>query len=123
MVKVRLVENKLNRLDGSVMVVKVINQYSIPGTSFARKRMAWPSIPIQDQEVCTPIWAGGALVAAVKRLLVFMVWATAEVFCMREEAASETATPGGAIEPSAMVTAQFLKKCIAAIVKDWHETL
>jgi hypothetical protein len=100
------------------MVGKVITQYSIEGTSFARKRMAWPSMPIQDPEVWTPIWAGDAPVAAVKRPLVLMVWATAEEFCIREEAASEAGMPGSTVEPSAMVTTQILRRDIGAIVRD-----
>lgn len=36
MVKVKLVENSVNKNVGSVMVVKVINQYKIPGRSFTR---------------------------------------------------------------------------------------
>lgn len=42
--------------------------------------------------------------AAPRRLVVLMLWATLEEFWTMEEAASEAAMPGGNIELSAMLT-------------------
>jgi hypothetical protein len=50
-VKVKLVENNVNKKVGIVMVEKVISQYRIPGTTFMRKSVILPNIPSQDREV------------------------------------------------------------------------
>ena len=51
MVKVRLVEASVNSKVGRVMVVKVMSQSSVAGTSFATARIVWPKMPILVPEM------------------------------------------------------------------------
>ena len=56
MVKVKLVENKVKRKVGIVMVENVISQYRIPGRANIKNTIALPNIPSQDLDwppVCT----------------------------------------------------------------------
>lgn len=46
--KVKLVENSVNKKVGSVIVVKVISQYKIPGTSLMRKTRNRPRSPSHE---------------------------------------------------------------------------
>jgi hypothetical protein len=50
MVKVKLVENRVNKKVGIVMVVKVMSQYRMPGITFMRTSVNLPSVPNQDRE-------------------------------------------------------------------------
>ena len=47
-VKVKLVENKVKRKVGIVMVENVISQYRTPGRAKIKKTIALPNIPSQD---------------------------------------------------------------------------
>jgi hypothetical protein len=62
MVKVKLVENKVNRNVGIVIVEKVTSQNRIPGTTLTRKSTLLKNIPNQVREV----WPSG-LAAAVSK--------------------------------------------------------
>ena len=48
MVKVKLVENKVKRNDGIVIVAKVMSQYRIPGMTLIRTSVNLPKLPSQD---------------------------------------------------------------------------
>lgn len=51
MVKVRLVENRVKRKVGIVMVQNVMSQYRIEGTTLIRKRVILPNIPSQERDI------------------------------------------------------------------------
>ena len=50
MVNVKLVEKRVKRKVGIVMVVKVMIQYRIPGMTLIRTRVNLPNVPNQDPE-------------------------------------------------------------------------
>ena len=50
MVKVKLVENKVKRKVGIVMVTNVMSQYRIEGMTLIRASVNLPNVPNQDRE-------------------------------------------------------------------------
>src|SRR4051812_32719811 len=82
-VKVRLVEKKLNMKDGSVSETNPISQKRLEGTTFTRKNKALPSIASQEVGGCTSIMAVEVFIAnerglAVLKKLVVELWIAEE---------------------------------------------
>ena len=48
MVKVKLVEKRVNRKVGIVIVLNVMSQYRMPGTTLTSKIITCPNIPSQE---------------------------------------------------------------------------
>lgn len=73
MVKVRLVENRVNRNVGTVIVVKVMSQYRMPGMTFMRKSVILPNIPSHDLEVCPSSCPEPVATASVEAAVEFIL--------------------------------------------------
>ena len=69
MVKVRLVEKSVNKKVGIVIVVKVIIQYKMRGTTLMRNRAILPNIPNQVLETFSSLCAAAVARATIEAIV------------------------------------------------------
>ena len=104
--KVRLVENRVNKNVGIVIVENVMSQYRIPGITFMRKSVILPNIPSHDLDVCPSGWPVSVATANTEVTVVFILLdeAVEVMFSTIEVAANRTPDARSV----AIMTDQFL---------------
>jgi hypothetical protein len=110
MVKVRLVENRVNRNVGIVIVENVMSQYRMPGMTFMRKSVILPNIPSHDLEVCPSGCLVPVATASAEAAVEFILLSRA-VFCKVEatDSAMEVVANGTLVAGlAAIMTTPFL---------------
>jgi len=70
MVKVRLVEKRVKREVGIVMLAKVMSWYRIPGMTLIRRRVNLPNIPSQDRDSWAAVWISLSAIVVARALAV-----------------------------------------------------
>jgi hypothetical protein len=84
MVNVKLVENRVKRNVGIVIVVKVITQYRIPGITLMKNKAILPNTPSREPGASTSVWfdmlvATATAEAIVDSMELMELWAREDI--------------------------------------------